>query len=352
MEDALCPLDGRYSEATAGLRTIFSERGLTSQRLKVEYAWLQCMATEVFDSQVLPADSKLLSSRCQREATLEAFARVKRLEAETRHDVKAVEYFIREDLQANWQGPNVDQICELVHIFCTSEDTNNLALGLQLKQALEDVIVPICKSLLAKLEAFAGAWAEVALLARTHGQPASPTTFGKEMANYAHRLRNCVSHLETVKCHGKINGAVGCFNAHHLAFPDIDWPALTRRFVERLGLVYDLYSTQVHSREYVSELCSVLCRMNCHFTDLCVDMWLYISRCDAQRNAHPLAWLHSRGCRDLIGLRQPENAVGSSTMPHKVNPIHFENAEGNLGLANSLLQFLRYFGRSSETECN
>eukprot|EP00914_Ancora_sagittata_P002083 GHVO01004726.1.p1 GENE.GHVO01004726.1~~GHVO01004726.1.p1 ORF type:complete len:423 (+),score=98.96 GHVO01004726.1:1-1269(+) len=245
-------------------------------------------------------------------------------EKKTRHDVKAIEYVVRDFIIEHWTGPpSPARVTPLVHIFCTSEDVNNLAIGLMLKNTIHDIIRPAIGKAETKLDELAEKWKSVPLLARTHGQPASPTTLGKEVMNFRQKLRKSLKQLDAIEYDGKMNGAVGNFNAHMIACPDLDWPELTKKFVEQhIGLRYDLYSTQIQSRDYIAELFDCLSRLNTHLINLCVDMWMYISR-------------------DLLSQAPASSTeVGSSTMPHKINPIEFENGEGNLGLSNSMLKFM------------
>jgi len=315
---ALSPLDGRYAAKVEALRPIFSEFGLIHARVRVEVEWLIALAAE-------PGIVELAPFEPAQVATLQALwrdfapadaARVKQIERTTNHDVKAVEYFIKERLQAE---PALAQALEFVHFACTSEDINNLAYALMLSQARQDVLLPSLDALLGRLRELAHAHADLAMLSRTHGQSASPTTVGKEIANVVARLQRQGEQLAAVAICGKINGAVGNYNAHLASYPDLDWPAFARRFVESLGLEFNPYTTQIEPHDYIAELCDAQKRIGTIAIDLCRDVWGYIS---------------------LGYFKQAVVAgeVGSSTMPHKVNPIDFENAEGNFGIANALLE--------------
>jgi adenylosuccinate lyase len=315
---ALSPLDGRYAAKTAALRPVFSEAGLMHRRVRVEIRWLLALAEEPGIGEV-PALSE------QARAVLLALdtgfgeadgERIKAIERTTNHDVKAVEYFIKERMAANAELAGVR---EFVHFACTSEDINNLAYALMLHDAREAVLLPALDGVIRVLRAMAHAHAGLAMLSRTHGQTASPTTLGKELANVVARLERQRRQIAAVEITGKINGAVGNYNAHVVAFPRVDWPAFARRFVESLGLVFNPYTTQIEPHDCIAELSDAIRRANTILIDLARDVWGYIS---------------------LGYFRQQLKAgeVGSSTMPHKVNPIDFENAEGNLGLASALFE--------------
>ena len=317
---ALSPVDGRYASRCSELRELFSEAGLVRARVRVEVAWLRALATPsgLPEMRGLAADDLALAERIAREFSESDAAEVKAIERETNHDVKAVEYFIKRRLQARdaWQSR-----LEFVHFACTSEDINTLSYALLCREARDRVLLPRMGTLVDALRAMAHAHAEDAMMSRTHGQPATPTTLGKEVAVFVHRLRQASDGLARVPVRGKINGAVGNFNAHLAAYPDLDWPAIGRRFVESLGLVWNPYTTQIEPHDWMAEYFDALARCNTVLLDLCRDFWGYIS---------------------LGYFRQKIVAgeVGSSTMPHKVNPIDFENAEGNCGLANALLRFM------------
>jgi adenylosuccinate lyase len=317
---AISPVDGRYAARCAELRTIFSESGLIRARVRVEIAWLQALAGPggLAELQGLaPTDMALAAAVASQFGEADAAA-VKTIERETNHDVKAVEYFIKQKLG---QHPAWLPRLEFVHFACTSEDINNLSYGLMCLEARDAVLLPRLDSLASALRAMAHAHADDAMMSRTHGQPATPTTLGKEVAVFVHRLRQAREAFARVPIRGKINGAVGNFNAHVAAAPEVDWVGLGRRLVESLGLEWNVYTTQIEPHDWVAEYCDALARCNTVLLDLCRDFWGYIS---------------------LGYFRQKVVAgeVGSSTMPHKVNPIDFENGEGNFGVANALLRFL------------
>jgi adenylosuccinate lyase len=313
---ALSPLDGRYAAKLDSLRPFFSELGLIRFRIRAEVRWVQFLANHPGIPE-LPPLSPVVSARLDQLAerlTADDARRVKAIERQTNHDVKAVEYFIAEALG---DDPDLNRIRPFIHFACTSEDINNLAYGLMLRQGRDEVLLPALRQLQARFDVLARTLADAPMLARTHGQPATPTTLGKEMANIAARLRRQVTAFRKVVVLGKINGAVGNFNAHSIAYPDVDWPAASRDFVESLGLTWNAYTTQIEPHDWVAEYCDALARINTVLIDAARDFWGYIS---------------------LGYFRQQAVAgeVGSSTMPHKVNPIDFENAEGNLGVANAL----------------
>lgn len=317
---ALSPLDGRYHSKLATLAQWCSESGLIQHRLAVEVAWFKALARcpEFEALAPLAADDErfldgLVSGFSQDDA-----AAIKAIEATTNHDVKAVEYWLKDKLAERAAlAPNA----ELVHFACTSEDINNTAWALILKKSITDVLDPLLAGLDQQLEDMATEWADCAMLARTHGQTASPTTMGKEMANVVFRLRRQRRQLVQVETTAKLNGAVGNFNAHLIAAPGVDWPALSRDVVEDLGLVWNPYTTQIEPHDGIAELAHALIRLNTICLDLARDMWGYISL-------------------GYFSQALVEGEVGSSTMPHKVNPIDFENAEGNLGLANAMLEHM------------
>ena len=314
---ALSPLDGRYARAAEPLRPIFSEYGLVRARVRVEVEWLLALATEPGITELAPFSPEAIArlrALIGNFSVLDA-ARVKEIEATTNHDVKAVEYFIKERLKDDAElGPAL----EFVHFACTSEDINNLSYALMLHEAYTTVVAPRTWDIVQKLQAMAHEHAGLPMLSRTHGQTASPTTVGKELANVVARLQRQVAVMHGIEFPGKINGAVGNYNAHVVAYPEVDWPALAQRFVESLGLDFNAYTTQIEPHDGIAELCDAQRRINTILVDLCRDVWGYIS---------------------LGYFKQAVKAgeVGSSTMPHKVNPIDFENAEGNFGLANALL---------------
>ncbi|MBC7162038.1 adenylosuccinate lyase [Immundisolibacter sp.] len=317
---ALSPLDGRYQEKTAALRPLCSEYGLIRYRLRVELAWLRLLA-DTPDIRELPPFSAAALARLtaiENDFGEAGAARVKALEKATNHDVKALEYFIHEQFEGD---PELTAAKGFVHFACTSEDINNLAYALMLRDTRELVLLPYLDTLIGDLTGLAHGAAEAPMLARTHGQPATPTTLGKELANVVARLRRQRDGIAAVQILGKFNGAVGNYNAHLAAYPDSDWPALAQRLVSGLGLAFNAYTTQIEPHDWMAELFDALARCNTILIDLCRDVWGYVS---------------------LGYFRQQVVAgeVGSSTMPHKVNPIDFENAEGNLGLANALLEHL------------
>jgi len=315
---ALSPLDGRYAAKVDALRPVFSEFGLVHARVRVEVEWLLALAAEpgiVELAPFAPGEIARLRALAGGFSVADA-ARVKEIERTTNHDVKAVEYFIKERLQGDATlGPAL----EFVHFACTSEDINNLSYALMLAEGRDRIALPKLDELIAKLRAMAHEHAALPMLARTHGQTASPTTVGKELANVVARLERQRSVLAALPMPGKINGAVGNYNAHVAAYPGVDWPAFSRRFVESLGLAWQPYTTQIEPHDGIAELCDAMKRIDTICVDLCRDAWGYIS---------------------LGYFRQAVKAgeVGSSTMPHKVNPIDFENAEGNFGIANALFE--------------
>ena len=315
---ALSPTDGRYAGKVERLREILSEYGLIRYRVLVEVRWLQSMAENNGIGELAPLNAavkKVLNGLVDNFSTVDA-EQVKKIEAVTNHDVKAVEYFIREKLADTTDAGNLG---EFIHFGCTSEDINNLAYGLMLKSARDDVLVPGMQALAARLGEFANDHAELSMLSRTHGQTASPTTVGKEFANVVARINIAQEQFSAVTIRGKFNGAVGNFNAHIVAYPEINWPAVSKRFVESLGLDANAMTTQIEPHDWTAEYCHALVRYNTILLDLCRDIWSYIS----------LGYFSQQVSKD---------EVGSSTMPHKVNPIDFENAEGNLGLATAMLE--------------
>ncbi|MBT9539556.1 adenylosuccinate lyase [Thiobacillus sp.] len=317
---ALSPLDGRYGSKTASLRDFFSEYALIKYRVIVEIEWLKALAAEASIAEV-PAFSAaaigLLDGIADTFSVADA-ERVKAIEATTNHDVKAVEYFLKEKTQGNAE---IAAVSEFIHFACTSEDINNLSHGLMLKGARDGVLLPALEKLIVRLTELAHAFADLPMLSRTHGQPASPTTVGKEIANVVYRLRRAWDALSSIELLGKINGAVGNYNAHLAAYPDFDWEGFAQGFVRDLGLGFNPYTIQIEPHDAMAELFDGIARANTILIDLNRDVWGYIS----------------------VGyFKQKVKAgeVGSSTMPHKVNPIDFENSEGNLGLANAMLRHL------------
>ena len=315
---ALSPVDGRYGAKVDALRPVFSEYGLIRARVRVEVEWLLALAAHPGIPELAPFSAEA-SARLRALAngfSVEDAERVKEIERTTNHDVKAVEYFIKERLREDAElGPAL----EFVHFACTSEDINNLSYSLMLAEARREVLQPALLKLDAKLRELAHAHAELPMLSRTHGQTASPTTVGKEIANVLARLRRQLKQFDAVELQGKINGAVGNYNAHVVAYPEVDWAGLAKTLVESLGLTFNPYTTQIEPHDCIAELCDVQRRINTIGIDFCRDVWGYIS---------------------LGYFKQAVKAgeVGSSTMPHKVNPIDFENAEGNFGIANGLLE--------------
>jgi adenylosuccinate lyase len=317
---AVSPVDGRYGGKTVDLRTIFSEYGLIRHRVLVEIRWLQALAANPAIPEVPPFSehARHLLERIVDGFSVEDAQRVKNIERTTNHDVKAVEYFLKEKIDGNAE---LEAVAEFIHFACTSEDINNLAHALMLREGRGQVLLPQMDEVIAAVRKLAHDHAELPMLSRTHGQPASPTTLGKEMANVAHRLHRQRDQVAAVRLLGKMNGAVGNYNAHLAAYPGIDWSAFAQGFVESLGLDWNPYTTQIEPHDYMAELFDALRRFNVVLIDLCRDAWGYIS----------LGYFRQR---TVAG------EVGSSTMPHKVNPIDFENAEGNLGIANAMLDFL------------
>jgi adenylosuccinate lyase len=317
---ALSPIDGRYADKSAALRPYTSEFALIRYRVLVEVRWLQHLGAQPGLPEVpaLTGPANDLINELVDEFGMADAQRVKALEASTNHDVKAVEYFLRERLSGS---ADFQALQPFIHFACTSEDINNLAYALSLRDARSRVLDPAMTGLLAGLKAMAGRWADLPMLSRTHGQPASPTTMGKELANVAYRLQAQQAGFAAVAVQGKMNGAVGNFNAHVAAYPEVDWPAVASAFVESLGVRVNPFTTQIEPHDWMAAYCHALSRYNTVLIDLCRDIWAYIS----------------------IGYFSQQlvaGEVGSSTMPHKVNPIDFENAEGNLGVANALLGFL------------
>lgn len=321
---ALSPVDGRYAGKVDALRPVFSEYGLIRARVRVEVEWLLALAAHPGIAELKPF-SAAATSRLRALASGFSVAdaeRVKDIERTTNHDVKAVEYFIKERLRDDTDAETAAELgpaLEFVHFACTSEDINNLSYSLMLAEARREVLQPALAQLEQKLRELAHAHASLPMLSRTHGQTASPTTVGKEIANVLARLRRQLKQLDAVELQGKINGAVGNYNAHVVAYPEVDWASLAQSLVEGLGLHFNPYTTQIEPHDCIAELCDVQRRINTIGIDFCRDVWGYIS---------------------LGYFKQAVKAgeVGSSTMPHKVNPIDFENAEGNFGIANGLLE--------------
>jgi adenylosuccinate lyase len=314
---AVSPVDGRYAGRAARLRPVFSEFGLIRYRVAVEARWLVALADEpgILELDPIRGEPLALLESLAQGVTLEQAVRVKTIENQTNHDVKAVEYFLKEQMAPH--DPD-GRLREFFHFACTSEDINNLAYALMLRDARDTVLAPEQRTLVGRLAAMAEAYAGLPMLSRTHGQAASPTTLGKEIANFAWRLRRLEAGFSQVEVLGKLNGAVGNYNAHTAAYPDVDWPRLSRHFVESLGLAWNPYTTQIEPHDWIAEYCHALERFNTALIDLCRDLWGYVSL-------------------GYFAQKVVAGEVGSSTMPHKVNPIDFENAEGNLGIANALL---------------
>ncbi len=317
--NAISPIDGRYGSKTVKLREIFSEYGLIKFRVLVEVRWLQQLANhpQITEVKKLSAEANqflenLLASFCETQAL-----RIKDIESTTNHDVKAVEYFLKESIAANAE---LNAVSEFIHFACTSEDINNLSHALMLKAGRE-AVKPDMQAIITRLETLSLELAEQPMLARTHGQTASPTTVGKELANVVARLKRQLRQIEAVPLLGKMNGAVGNYNAHLSAYPDINWEAHAQQFIEGLGVEWNAYTTQIEPHDYIAELYDAYCRFNTILIDLDRDLWAYIS----------LGYFKQK---TIAG------EVGSSTMPHKVNPIDFENSEGNLGIANAIMQHL------------
>ncbi len=317
---ALSPLDGRYERSADPLRPYFSEAALIRYRVLVELEWLKALAAERRIRELKPfsratrlALDRLVAGFADKDAT-----HIKNIEAETNHDVKAIEYWLKGRLAKNAQ---VQRALEFIHFACTSEDINNLAYALMLAHARDRVLLPRLDQLIVALRALARRHAARPMLSRTHGQPASPSTLGKEMANFAHRLVRARAAIERVALLGKMNGAVGNYNAHAAAYPGFPWEAFCRRFVERLGLQFNPFTTQIEPHDCYAELFDAYARANTVLLDLDRDLWGYVS----------LGYFRQK---------PKKGEVGSSTMPHKVNPIDFENSEGNIGVANALLRHL------------
>ena len=317
---AISPIDGRYAGKSEALRSLFSEYGLIRHRVLIEIRWFQALSSHSAITEV-PALSETASNLLESiiaEFDLSHAQRIKQIEKTTNHDVKAVEYFLKEQV-ANL--PELSKISEFIHFACTSEDINNLSHALMLKTGKDKVLMPALGQVTESIRKLAHAHADVAMMSRTHGQAASPTTLGKEMANVVYRLERQITQINKLDMLGKINGAVGNYNAHLSAYPDVDWPDFSKQFVESLGIRFNSYTTQIEPHDYIAELFDALCRCNTILIDFCRDIWSYNS----------------------IGYftqKTIAGEVGSSTMPHKVNPIDFENAEGNLGIASAILGHL------------
>lgn len=317
---AVSPVDGRYASKTANLRPIFSEYGLIHHRVIVEVRWLQMLSRHSGIGEVTafsPQANDLLDNIID-NFSVEDAANIKAIERTTNHDVKAVEYFLKNAIAGNSE---LSAISEFIHFACTSEDINNLSHALMLNRGRNDVLLPLASEVLQSIEALARKHAALPMMSRTHGQPASPTTLGKEMANVAYRMQRQIEQIQEQPLLGKINGAVGNYNAHLSAYPDVDWEQTASDFVASLGITWNPYTTQIEPHDYIAELFDASARFNTILIDFCRDIWSYIS----------------------IGYFKQKTVageVGSSTMPHKVNPIDFENAEGNLGISNAIFGHL------------
>ena len=316
---AITPLDGRYATQVSGLAEHLSEWALIKRRVQVEVEWLLEMAgcADIADMRALTASEQALLRGLVDDFDDDAAMQVKGIERTTNHDVKAVEYYVRERLV----GTSLEDVCEWVHFCCTSEDINNLSHALMVKGALEEEWLPQARALVDSVAALADTNADTALLARTHGQAASPTTLGKELAVFVYRWRRQMRQIECAEYLGKFNGAVGSYNAHAIAYPDADWHEIARGFVERLGLTHNPLTTQIEPHDYLAEIFHALIRFNTVMLDFDRDMWSYISM-------------------GVFRQKAVEGEVGSSTMPHKVNPINFENSEANVGISSALLEHL------------
>lgn len=317
---ALSPLDGRYASKTDALRPILSEAGFMHHRVKVEIAWLLALSEAGLDElKPFSTESKVRLQKLAAEFTEQDAARIKAIEATTNHDVKAVEYWLKEKVQGD---PELVAASEFIHFACTSEDINNTSHGMMLKAARDTVMLPALDEIIAKLTELAHAHAGLPMMSRTHGQPASPTTLGKEIANVVARLQGARQRIASVAILGKMNGAVGNYNAHLSAYPSFDWPAFSRKVIEqRLGLTFNPYTIQIEPHDYMADLFDAFARTNTILLDLNRDIWGYISL-------------------GYFKQRTKAGEIGSSTMPHKVNPIDFENSEGNLGMANAVLKHM------------
>ncbi|MBS9425995.1 adenylosuccinate lyase [Photorhabdus caribbeanensis] len=317
---AVSPIDGRYGDKVSALRTIFSEFGLLKFRVQVEVRWLQKLAecAEIKEVPAFDTDANAYLNEIIANFNEQDAMRIKIIERTTNHDVKAVEYFLKEKVA---HVPALHKVSEFIHFACTSEDINNLAHALMLQTAREEVLLPQWRQIIDTIKKMASEYRELPLLSRTHGQPATPSTVGKEFANVAHRMKRQYRQLEQVEILGKINGAVGNYNAHIAAYPQVDWHQISETFVTSLGIKWNPYTTQIEPHDYIAELFDVIARFNTILIDFDRDIWGYIA---------------------LNHFKQKTVAgeIGSSTMPHKVNPIDFENSEGNLGLANAVFGHL------------
>lgn len=317
---ALSPIDGRYGDKTKELRPIFSEYGLLKFRVQVEIKWLQQLAAHKSINEV-PAFSQATINLLEKIITdfsVQDADRIKEIEKTTNHDVKAVEYFLKEKIQGNTE---LEAVSEFIHFACTSEDINNLSYALMLKTARDTVVTPYWTAIIDQIKTLAKDYRDIPLLSRTHGQPATPSTIGKEFANVVYRLERQLKQLQSIEILGKINGATGNYNAHMVAYPEVNWHQFSQSFVTNLGLIWNPYTTQIEPHDYIAELFDCIARFNTILIDFDRDVWGYIA-------------LNHFKQRTIAG------EIGSSTMPHKVNPIDFENSEGNLGLANAVMAHL------------
>ncbi|SET09548.1 adenylosuccinate lyase [Thorsellia anophelis] len=317
---AISPIDGRYGDKTSNLKAIFSEFGLLKYRVTVEVKWLQMLSKTDLIKEVPSfnqATNEFLDSIIT-NFTIEEAQKIKEIEKTTNHDVKAVEYYLKDKIK---DQPELNSISEFIHFACTSEDINNLSHALMLKEAKETIITPYWTEIIEQMVGLANEYESIPLLSRTHGQPATPSTLGKEFANVVYRFKRQLKQLEQIEILGKINGAVGNFNAHIAAYPEINWRLLSETFITELGITYNPYTTQIEPHDYIAELFDCIARFNTILIDLDRDIWGYIA-------------LNHFKQKTIAG------EIGSSTMPHKVNPIDFENSEGNLGLANAMLNHL------------
>ncbi|MEX6314244.1 adenylosuccinate lyase [Providencia manganoxydans] len=317
---AVSPIDGRYGDKVSALRAIFSEFGLLKFRVQVEVRWLQKLAATAqikevpsFDADANAYLDEIVANFCEKDAM-----RIKEIERTTNHDVKAVEYFLKEKVA---QVPALHAVSEFIHFACTSEDINNLSHALMLKTAREEVLLPQWRQMIDKVTTMAHEYRSLPLLSRTHGQPATPSTIGKEFANVAYRMERQYRQLEQIEILGKINGAVGNYNAHIAAYPEVNWHEFSETFVTSLGITWNPFTTQIEPHDYIAELFDCVARFNTILLDFDRDIWGYVA-------------LNHFKQKTIAG------EIGSSTMPHKVNPIDFENSEGNLGLANAVLAHL------------
>ncbi len=317
---AISPVDGRYQNKADVLRPIFSEYGLFRFRVLVEIEWLKKLSKNpnIKEIESFSANSISLLDNIKNNFSIDDAKQIKKIEKITNHDMKAVEYFIREKIQSD---PKLKNVSQFIHFACTSEDINNLSYALMLKDARENILLPKLQKLIIILQEMSDSYASIPMLSRTHGQTASPTTLGKEMAIYVYRALRQMKQFENIELLGKLNGAVGNFNAHFAAYPEINWMSLSKEFIGELGLTWNPYTTQIESHDYMAEYFHTLARTNTILIDLCRDLWGYISL-------------------GYFNLKPIKGEVGSSTMPHKVNPIDFENAEGNFGIADSIFEHL------------